>query len=83
MLGSLGTSIYRMLMDGVNVADFDAAERATVKTTIGGAVEAARALQYSAVRVWLEAARQSAADCEPIVAQLKEALATVAPSRLH
>ncbi|MBY3184268.1 MFS transporter [Rhizobium laguerreae] len=59
LLGSLGTLIYRMLMAGVNVAGLDAAERAAVKTTIGGAVETARALQDSAVPAWLEAARQS------------------------
>ncbi|CDZ56978.1 hypothetical protein [Neorhizobium galegae] len=59
MFGSLGTLIYRMLMDGVNVAGLDATERAAVKTTIGGAVETARALQDSVVPAWLEVARQS------------------------
>ncbi|CDZ54302.1 MFS transporter [Neorhizobium galegae] len=59
LLGSLGTLIYRMLMDGVNVGGLDATERAAVKTTIGGAVKTARALQESVVPAWLEAARQS------------------------
>ncbi|CDZ70426.1 Hypothetical protein NGAL_HAMBI2610_20280 [Neorhizobium galegae bv. orientalis] len=47
LLGSLGTLIYRMLMDGVNVAGLDATERAAVKTTIGGAVETARPASLS------------------------------------
>ncbi|CAN7663639.1 MFS transporter [Neorhizobium tomejilense] len=59
LLGSLGTLIYRMLMDGVNVGGLDATESAAVKTTIGGAVETARALQENVVPAWLEAARQS------------------------
>ncbi|WP_105384999.1 MFS transporter [Neorhizobium alkalisoli] len=59
LLGSLGTLIYRMLMDGVNIDGLDPAQTAAVRTTIGGAVETAKALDGNLAPAWLEAARQS------------------------
>lgn len=59
LLGSLGTLVYRMLMDRVNIDGLDPAQMAAVRTTIGGAVETARALEGNLVPAWLEAARQS------------------------
>ncbi|TDX79541.1 DHA2 family multidrug resistance protein-like MFS transporter [Neorhizobium sp. R1-B] len=59
LLGSLGTLIYRVLMDAVNIDGLDPAQTAAVRTTLGGAVETARALEGNLVPAWLEAARQS------------------------
>jgi DHA2 family multidrug resistance protein-like MFS transporter len=64
LLGSFGTLVYRILMDGADVTGLNPAQAATVRATIGGAVETARGLGGAALQagegpVWLEAARQS------------------------
>jgi DHA2 family multidrug resistance protein-like MFS transporter len=59
LLGSLGTLIYRVQMQAVDVAGLAPAQAAVVRTTIGGAVEVADTLRAEATPVWLDAARHS------------------------
>ena len=56
LLGSLGTLIYRMSMDGVDLSGLNAAQQSAASATLAGAVETAKAMGGTAP-VWLEAAR--------------------------
>jgi DHA2 family multidrug resistance protein-like MFS transporter len=56
ILGSIGTLVYRMTMDGVDLSGLNAAQQLAVSTTLAGAVETAKAMGDTAP-VWLEAAR--------------------------
>jgi DHA2 family multidrug resistance protein-like MFS transporter len=56
ILGSLGTLIYRMTMDGVDLSGLNAAQQSAVTTTLAAAVETAKALGEPAP-AWLETAR--------------------------
>ena len=56
LLGSLGTLVYRMTMDGVDLSGLNAAQQLAVSTTLAGAVETAKAMGETAP-AWLEAAR--------------------------
>jgi DHA2 family multidrug resistance protein-like MFS transporter len=56
LLGSLGTLVYRMTMDGVDLSGLNAAQQLAVSTTLAGAVETAKAMGQTAP-AWLEAAR--------------------------
>jgi DHA2 family multidrug resistance protein-like MFS transporter len=56
MLGSLGTVIYRTVMDGVDLGSLDPVQVGSVLTALAGAVEAAKLLG-SDPPDWLETAR--------------------------
>ena len=56
ILGSLGTLVYRMTMDGVDLSGLNAAQQLAVSTTLAGAVETAKAMGATAP-AWLDAAR--------------------------
>jgi MFS transporter, DHA2 family, multidrug resistance protein len=56
ILGSLGTLVYRMTMDGVDLSGLNAAQQLAVSTTLAGAVETAKAMGTTAP-AWLDAAR--------------------------
>lgn len=56
LLGSLGTLVYRMTMDGADLSGLNAAQQLAVSSTLAGAVETAKAMG-GATPAWLEAAR--------------------------
>jgi DHA2 family multidrug resistance protein-like MFS transporter len=56
ILGSLGTLVYRMSMDGVDLSGLNAAQQLAVSATLAGAVETAKAMGET-TPAWLEAAR--------------------------
>jgi DHA2 family multidrug resistance protein-like MFS transporter len=56
LLGSLGTLVYRMTMDGVDLSGLNDAQQLAVSATLAGAVETAKAMGDTAP-AWLEAAR--------------------------
>jgi DHA2 family multidrug resistance protein-like MFS transporter len=56
LLGSLGTLVYRMTMDGVDLSGLNTAQQLAVSTTLAGAVETAKAMGETAPE-WLEVAR--------------------------
>jgi DHA2 family multidrug resistance protein-like MFS transporter len=56
LLGSLGTLVYRMTMDGVDLSGLNDAQQVAVSATLAGAVETAKAMGDTAP-AWLEAAR--------------------------
>jgi DHA2 family multidrug resistance protein-like MFS transporter len=56
LLGSLGTLVYRMTMDGVDLSGLNDAQQMAVSATLAGAVETAKAMGDTAP-AWLEAAR--------------------------
>jgi DHA2 family multidrug resistance protein-like MFS transporter len=56
LLGSLGTLVYRMTMDGVDLSGLNAAQQLAVSATLAGAVETAKTMGGT-TPVWLEAAR--------------------------
>ncbi|MBB4232803.1 MFS transporter [Rhizobium mongolense] len=58
LLGSLGTLVYRMTMDQVNLSGFNEAQVVAISATLAGAVEIARTLGESAELPWLEAAKR-------------------------
>jgi DHA2 family multidrug resistance protein-like MFS transporter len=59
LLGSLGTLIYRVQMQALDLAELAPAQAAAVRTTIGGAVEIANTLHGDATPLWLDAARHA------------------------
>ncbi|MBD2747117.1 MFS transporter [Microvirga sp. BT688] len=56
LLGSLGTLVYRMSMDGVDLSGLNAAQQFAVSSTLAGAVETAKAMGTT-TPIWLETAR--------------------------
>lgn len=56
LLGSLGTLIYRMRMDAVDLSGLNADQQVAVSTTLAGAVETAKSMGETAPS-WLEVAR--------------------------
>ncbi|MBF9195538.1 MFS transporter [Microvirga terrestris] len=56
LLGSLGTLVYRMTMDGVDLSGLNAAQQLAVSSTLAGAVETAKAMGTT-TPTWLETAR--------------------------
>lgn len=56
LLGSLGTLVYRMTMDGVDLSGLNTAQQLAVSATLAGAVETAKAMGEAAP-AWLEVAR--------------------------
>jgi MFS transporter, DHA2 family, multidrug resistance protein len=56
ILGSLGTLVYRMTMDGVDLSGLNAAQKLAASATLAGAVETAKAMGET-TPAWLEAAR--------------------------
>jgi DHA2 family multidrug resistance protein-like MFS transporter len=56
LLGSLGTLIYRMSMNGVDLSGLNPAQQSAASATLAGAVETAKAMGGT-TPVWLEAAR--------------------------
>ena len=59
LLGSLGTVIYRMLMDGAALSGLDPNQANTVRMTIGGAVETAKQLGQPVPPSWLQTAQDA------------------------
>jgi DHA2 family multidrug resistance protein-like MFS transporter len=58
LLGSLGTLVYRMTMDQVNLSGFNEAQVVAISATLAGAVEIARTLGETAELPWLETAKR-------------------------
>jgi MFS transporter, DHA2 family, multidrug resistance protein len=56
LLGSLGTLVYRLTMDGVDLSGLNTAQQLAVSTTLAGAVETAKAIGET-TPAWLEVAR--------------------------
>ncbi|RCS22612.1 MFS transporter [Phyllobacterium salinisoli] len=56
LLGSLGTVVYRMRMDGIDLSSLNETQASAVSATLAGAVEIAKALGGT-TPVWLDTAR--------------------------
>lgn len=57
VLGSIGTIVYRMTMEGVDLAGLSSAQALAVSTTLTGAVEVAKTMGNAVAPAWLETAR--------------------------
>lgn len=57
LMGSLGTLIYRAVMDGANLSGLTAAQSAAASSTLAGAVEVSHALTH--LPIWLDTARDA------------------------
>ena len=55
LLGSLGTLIYRMTMDGVDLSELNTDQQLAISTALAGAVGTAKAM--GTTPAWLETAR--------------------------
>jgi len=58
LLGSLGTFLYRMMMEGADLSGLTRAQQLAVSTTLAGAVETATTIGET-TPAWLEVARSS------------------------
>lgn len=59
LMGSLGSLVYRLAMDGVDLSGLSAERADAVRSTLAGAVETARQLTAEESRPWLDLARDS------------------------